>query len=54
MGYLGQAANGGGLETSRLLRECWHGWRHLQQFSKGFEGVRTIDEERLWYIYAGL
>ena len=54
MRYFGQAADGGGLETSRMLQECWHAWRHLQQFSNGFQGVREINEGELGYIYTDL
>lgn len=42
--YFRQAADGGGLETSRLLQECWYAWQHLQQFTDGLERVRQIDE----------
>lgn len=49
--YLGQAAEGGGLETSRLLQECWYAWQHLQQFRRGLERVQQIDEGRLQYMF---
>jgi hypothetical protein len=49
--YLSQAADGGGLETSRLLQECWYAWQHLQQFTHGLERVRQIDESRLQYMF---
>jgi superfamily II DNA helicase RecQ len=49
--YFSQAADGGGLETSRLLQECWHAWQHLQQFTDGLESVRQIDESRLQYMF---
>jgi hypothetical protein len=49
--YFSQAADGGGLETSRLLQECWYAWPHLQQFTDGLESVRQIDESRLQYMF---
>jgi hypothetical protein len=52
--YLGRAAEGGGIETSQLLQECWYAWRHLQRFPNGVEDVQVIDSHRLGYIHAFL
>jgi hypothetical protein len=52
--HLGRAAEGGGIETSQLLQECWYAWQHLQRFQDGVEDVPVIDSHRLAYIHAFL
>lgn len=52
--YLGRAAEGGGIETSQLLQECWYAWQHLQRFQNRVEDVQVINSHRLAYIHAFL
>jgi superfamily II DNA helicase RecQ len=52
--HLGRAAEGGGIETSQLLQECWYAWQHLQRFQDGVEDVPVINSHRLAYIHAFL